>query len=148
MACGSYSEKLHVILISHLELLASYLRAWNALYLLESAVSCVVYISAASVCDQAFIRLAVGAASSSHAGVGRYKKQLSSAATWGNWNMTQANGLGFLAASSVCWGIMGHLLSFWNVPDGEVVFPVVKSCLKPRRLILDPGMCHWNTDAP
>lgn len=92
MACGSYSEKLHVIPVSHLESLAAYLRAWSTHYLLESAVSSVVCISEASVCGQAFISL-VKAASPSHAGVGRYERQLSSTAVWCNWNMTQVNWL-------------------------------------------------------
>lgn len=112
MAYGSYSEKLHVIPVLHLELLASYPRAWNGHHLLESVVSSVVCISAASVCEQAFIRLAVKAASPSHAGVGRYKRQPSSTAMWCNWNMTQVNWLCFQAAGSACWWIMGHLFSF------------------------------------
>lgn len=90
MACGSYSEKLHVILGSHLELSAPDPSPGNAHYLqiLQDVVA-----FAARGHSRPSLSRAVGAGSRGHAAVGSTRGEGAAPAVWHNWNMTQVNWL-------------------------------------------------------
>lgn len=146
MACGSYSEKLHVILGSHLELSAPDPSPGNAHYL-QTLQDVVAF--AARGHSRPSLSQAVGAGSRGHAAVGSTRGEGAAPAVWHNWNMTQVNWLCSRPRQRVLLE-NGHLCSLNSVFHGRVAYPGVSLEVLLDAWSVDPwsrclALEHWSS---